>query len=429
MIQLSSLLRKVAINLASNIALPLTAFLTAPILAHGLGVSGRGEVAGATSPLFLLAIAGSMGLPEAVTYFWARSQSKLGSYLGTALWLTFLSGVALTVGVAMLRGVIARGHVELQLMIFVSILALVPTLLIGVVRGAAIGLQNFRFVFWERYISYGLRLLALVALWVSDALTSLNAVFAMAYVPLFGALAYIPMLGLRRPSFKPIEAGLIMYGLRMWAGSLSGVVLARLDQLLMVPLSSTTELGLYAAAVSIGELPLVVNASLREVLFAVDSAENSRRRMSQAARLSTAITAIICLALGLLLPFGLPILFGNEFAPAVQVCAILLVAVVVGNPGSIAGTALSAMGRPGLRSTSLALACVVNLAMILLLVPTLGATGAAFATLVGNIVSSVLVILCCRIFGGYSFLSFYGLRVEDLRYVRSLTVGICHRND
>ena len=79
---MSSLMRKVIVNSASNIAVPLTSFFSAPILAHALGVVGRGEVAGATAPLFLLATAGALGLPEAVTYFAARSRLNLGSFPG-----------------------------------------------------------------------------------------------------------------------------------------------------------------------------------------------------------------------------------------------------------------------------------------------------------------------------------------------------------
>lgn len=415
---MSSLVRKFVVNTASNVAIPLSSFLTAPILAHGLGVVGRGDVAGATAPLLVLAVAGSLGLPEAVTYYTARSRANLSSCLATALWLTLLSGCAFTICLYLLSGPLSRHELDLQKTMVTAGLALIPTLLIGVARGAAIGLQSFRLVFWERLFSNGARLLVLFGLWVSDHLSPLSAACSVAYVPLLGALAYIPLGISLRLTFLPINVRLIKYGARMWIGLLSGIMLSRIDQLFIIPLSSSVELGLYAVAVSISEVPLVLNTSLREVLFAADSAENNRERMARMARLSSLGTAIICLVVGAVCPVGIPFLFGSEFAAAIEVTAILLLAVAIGNPGSIAATALISTGRPGLRSLSLTVACAINIVALVILVPHIGALGAAWATLIGNIFSSTIAILFCRLYAGYGLLDFYGLRSNDFQKLR-----------
>jgi O-antigen/teichoic acid export membrane protein len=417
---MSSLMRKVVVNSASNIAVPLTSFFSAPILAHGLGVIGRGEVAGATAPLFLLAIAGSLGLPEAVTYFAARSRLNLSSFLGTALFLTAISGIVFTVGICFLSEVLASGDGDFKRMMILAAFALVPTLLISVIRAAAIGVQDFRLVFWERVVANVGRLLVLLALWACGALTPLSAVCILSFVPLVGALMYIPLFVSQRLAFRRLDTEVIKYGCRIWIGSLSGIMLSRIDQVLMVPLSSSAELGLYAVAVSISEVPLVLNASLREVLFAVDSVEPNRERMAQVGRLSSLVTTTICAAFAVLCPIGIPLLFGQEFSESLEVCLIMLLAVVIGNPGSIAGTALTSLGRPGLRSIALTAACVVNITIVILVVPAFGAVGAAWATLVANIVSSTLAILFCRFFGGYGLFDFYGLRTRDLRAIRGV---------
>jgi O-antigen/teichoic acid export membrane protein len=124
------------------------------------------------------------------------------------------------------------------------------------------------------------------------------------------------------------------------------------------------------------------------------------------------------LAIGLILaaclPFGLPLLFGADFSPAVPAAFILLAAVVLVIPGSIAGAGLSARGRPGMRSLSLLAACVLNVGALFLLVPSLGAVGAALATLIGNIVASQLNIVCINRVSGIPLRSFYGFRRSDL---------------
>ena len=51
----------------------------------------------------------------------------------------------------------------------------------------------------------------------------------------------------------------------------------------------------------------------------------------------------------------------------VVVTLILIMAIVLGNPGSVAGAGLSARGRPGLRSLSLGIAAAANVVAIVVL--------------------------------------------------------------
>jgi O-antigen/teichoic acid export membrane protein len=203
--------------------------------------------------------------------------------------------------------------------------------------------------------------------------------------------------------------------MRNWSGSLSGILVSRLDQALMVPLcSSTAQLGLYAVAVSISELPLVVNQAVRDVTFAAESQGPDADRLARATRLSTALTGAAAAAVGVLSVLFLTTLFGHDFAGAVVVTLVLLVAVVGGNPGSVAGMGLSARGRPGLRSLSLSLALVVDVVALVLLVPVLGAMGAALATLVANCTCAALNLYWLRRVFGLPVGSFLGLRRSDL---------------
>jgi O-antigen/teichoic acid export membrane protein len=219
--------------------------------------------------------------------------------------------------------------------------------------------------------------------------------------------------------------GLLNYGVRIWVGSLSGILLSRLDQVLMTPFAGTYQLGLYVVAVSVSELPLIINQAVRDVTFVTDAADSVDARLSSSARISTFLCATAALFLGVTMLWWIPFLFGDGFRPSIPVAAVLLAAVVLGTPGSIAGSGLSARGRPGLRSISLLVACLVNIAMLILLAPTLGAMGAALATLVGNVLSSNLnLVFLYRTFG-INPLQFYGLRRHDFttlaRFIKRMT--------
>lgn len=418
----SSTARNMSITLAGNMVPPLVALASGPILAQALGVEGRGAVAAATAPLALAITLVTFGIPEAVTYVVARRPGLVHAAARNATWLIVLAGLVATGGVLAVRPVLSGGSSEIEGLMAVAAVSVVPSLLLGVVRGVASGMDRWGMVARERVLSSVLRLVLLVPLWLTDTLTPLTATILLAMMPLTGALAYLRLPRRLAPQEADTDdeasvRSLGGYGLRLWVGSLSGVLLARIDQTLMTPLSSAYELGLYVVAVSVSELPLILHRAVRDVTFVADAHRQEDERLAAAARISTAISAVVALGLGLTMGWWIPVLFGAEFAGSVPVAAILLVGVVLGTSGSIAGAGLSARGRPGLRSIALLIACVANIAVLLVLVPQWGALGAAWATVVGYVLTSLLNLVFLRRLFGVRMRTFAGLRRSDVRLV------------
>lgn len=411
--------RNMSITLGGNLVPPLAALASGPILAQALGVEGRGAVAAATAPLALAITLVTFGVPESVTYVVARRPTLVRAAARNASWLILLAGFTATAGVVALRPWLSGGSTEIQGLMAVAAVSVVPSLLLGVVRGIASGMDQWGMVARERVLSSVLRLVLLVPLWLADALTPLTATILLAMMPLTGALAYVRLPRRLAPPEEDTAGeasvrSLGGYGLRLWVGSLSGVLLARVDQTLMTPLSSAYELGLYVVAVSVSELPLILHRAVRDVTFVADAHTHQDDRLAAAARISTALSVLVALGLGLTMGWWVPLLFGAEFAGAVPVAAVLLVGVVLGTSGSIAGAGLSARGRPGLRSIALLVACVANIAVLLVLVPTWGAMGAAWATVVGYLLTSLLNLIFLRRLFGVRMRTFAGLRRGDV---------------
>jgi len=411
-----SVSRNVAINAAGNLVPPVAAFVTSPLLAHALGVEGRGLVSAAQAPLLLFVAAATFGLPEATTYLVARFPKLLGLITRRVVVFVVLTGVLSLIALLGLRGPLSGGDPRVAALLTISAVALIPTLLLSVVRAAAIGQEAWTLVSVERSLSSLLRLGAIVLLIQLDSLTATSAVYINAWAPLTGAVLYCLLLrrrGTVKPPTVPSELAyrqIARYGSLVWIGSISGVFLARLDQSLMVPLSGVYELGLYAVAVSVAEIPLLVNNTVREVMFAADARSNNNVRLTYAARISGAICLTFAGLMAASIFWWFPLLFGEAFRPAITLTLLLLLATAVGPPGSVAGAALAARGRPGLRSLALLGAFAVNLTLILLLVPVYGALGAGIATLAGNLVSSnINIVMASRL---------YSLRVSDFYVLR-----------
>lgn len=407
----------------------MVALFSGPILAQALGVEGRGQVAAATAPLTLMVTVATFGVPEAVTWVVARSRHLARNAAGRGIAILTAAGLLATAAVALSPGWLSGGKPSVQQLIIIASLAIVPTLLVGVLRGVASAMQNWRLVTIERMLTSSLRLLALIPFWLTGSLTPLVATITIAAMPALGALVYIGQVRRLDPraSSVPRESrvpGLLGYGVRIWVGGLSGILLSRVDQVLMTPLAGTYQLGLYVVAVSVSELPLIIHLSVRDVTFVSDASDSVDDRLTASGRISTFLCAGAAVFLGVTMLWWLPYLFGEGFRASLPVAAVLLLAVVLNTPGSISGSGLSARGRPGLRSISLTVACLINVALLLVLVPQFGAMGAAFATLAGNTIFSTLNLLFLSRVFGVPARHFFGLRRSDIatlvRFARRL---------
>lgn len=413
---------KILVTLFGFTTAPLAGFLTAPILAQGLGVAERGEVTAATAPLALGMSVFTMGLPEATTFFVARNPQKVRSILlksTSILVFPALLGTALF----LLLGPYFSAHNDfLKNIMAICTLMLLPSLWLGVLRGAALGLEGFKWAATERTFTSVSKLLIILCLYLSDSLTVLSGSLAIGITCFIGIFIYIPFVFNSKYKNKDNSTDIdrkqiLAYGMRQWFGSLAGILLARLDQLLMVPLANSYELGIYVVAVALADLGIIVNKALREVIFALESQETSGERVAQAARISNLATALIGCLVAVSSYWLIPLLFGDEFSPAWIVTVILVVASILGNPGSLAGTGLSASGRPELRSWSLVAGCIVNVILMLLLVPQHGAIGAAFATMGGSITAANGNLLFTKKVLNTKYSDFLFIKRKDLKLI------------
>lgn len=418
--------RNIAMSLVGNFFPPLAVLVTAPILARQLGVDGRGELAAATAP-FLLAVAiGTFGLPDAVTNALARN-SRLRSTgwfaISSTLAVAGFSSVALT---AWASPMLASGGSDgLATVMTIATVATIPGLLVALLRGTAAGEHRWGVVALERILNGTLRVSGIVVLAAVDQLTLVTATGVTVIAPVCAGAAYLLLI--KQPAhIDPPEATplrrVFAFGTRAWLGSVAGILLMRVDQLLVLPLAGSGQLGLYSVAVNVSEVPLIINSATREVMFSSDAAERDNARAAIAARTTFIACAVFSLLVFSPIEWWLPLLFGEEFRAAIPMALVAVVAVLVGVPGSIAGASVSARGRPGLRSLSILAACLANVALIFVLVPTLGGTGAAIATLAGNLISSNMCIAFAVRLHGFTWRDFYGIRWSDFAaIVRAVT--------
>ncbi|WP_148222521.1 lipopolysaccharide biosynthesis protein [Rhodococcus opacus] len=405
-----------ASNGFGNLAPPFFMLFVSVLLARELGVDGRGEVGAAVAPYLLATSIAAFGVPDAVTYFVARHGGVTRQLARFATAIMAGGGAAVAVAFFCLRGVLSGGLPSVATGMAWASLAIVPVLFVGLVRGVAAGLGLWRLVATEKFVGAASRLIAILILQLMNELNSVNAAIAIAFGPAVGLVVY---LGLPYSSsvcdIGPRHRYSVYgkYSMKIWIGSIAGILLMRIDQVLIVPLSDVFELGLYIVAVNVGEVILVVSNTVREVIFSADAQKSDDKRLARAARLTALASGILVLLISVSAPIWFPTVFGEEFRDATPLAVVMLIAVLLGVPGSIAGAGLSARGKPELRSIALVIACVLNVALLLVLVPPWGAWGAVLATLLGNLLSSNLNVVFMKRNFGHRFRDYYGIRYTD----------------
>ena len=197
------------------------------------------------------------------------------------------------------------------------------------------------------------------------------------------------------------------YSLRDWTRSaaafmavaVAATVSERIDILLMGLIASPAEVAVYAVAVRFAQT-VVVAASAAGAVMAPHLVErledllSGRREELQVLIRSTARTALYVSLIALVgFALGGPLflkLFGAHYTKAYAPLVVLALGQVVCALMGPAAAVATLSGQPSIAITALMAGIVVNAALNLLLVPTLGANGAGLATASGMICASVV---------------------------------------
>ncbi|MEZ5239767.1 MAG: oligosaccharide flippase family protein [Microthrixaceae bacterium] len=143
----------------------------------------------------------------------------------------------------------------------------------------------------------------------------------------------------------------LRYGLKSALSTVPGSANARLDQIIMAGLVSTSDLGLYAAAVGWSQISQPVMRGLIAVTMPFVSGAHDHERAARVRRLTTlgAATVAVLAVLGVAATLVLwgP-LYGDAFASALPAALVLVVAALVLQYNVMLGNVLRSLDRPGL---------------------------------------------------------------------------------
>lgn len=384
-----------------NVVLTLCGLITGPLVARSIGADGRGLLAAILVPLGIAPFVLAFGLTTYSSRI-AATRTPVAKIVGTFVFLAAAIGIVfLPIGLfgAHLLG---QGNPTVTLFLAIGVCVMPVTLAGGILSSVALGHERWNLVSAQQLIPPVGAAIAFGALYAANELTLARAAgitIALSVVSL------VPMLRVLRGSGRPrFDRGLagsgVAFGSQVWFVSLSQLMNHRLDQLLMVKLTTARELGLYAVAATIAGLPAMFTSAVGQAIFP-RVADGDSSIVGRTSRVGLALIACTCAIGALLVPVLLPFLFGPDFEEAVPAALILLVATVAISGAGVLGTALSTRDRPGIPGLGEVWAIVVTVVGLLILLPVLGGVGAALVSVAAYSVNFAwLLFMARRRFGG-----------------------------
>lgn len=186
---------------------------------------------------------------------------------------------------------------------------------------------------------------------------------------------------------------LLRYGTPLAAGGLVYWGLTSLDRFLLKHISGLSELGIYSMAVNFSALALIVQSIFSTIwapmVFKWVNENRNLDRIAPTVRIMLGVVVILLCLAGLASPL-IPLLLPAEYAPVQFILVSSMIFPLFYTLTEVTAIGINVTKQTWLITLSAAIALLLNLGLLYLLIPPLGAKGAAIATSVAFWLFSVL---------------------------------------
>lgn len=367
--------------------------LTGIFTARSLGPTDRGSLALVVSIAGICALVGALGTNVAVRRHLPRQSANRGGYYR----VTVLLIVPLTI-------------------VLLAVTYLVATYVDPDFGDPAVGLAFIGYGIAYYFSNQWLDLLnAMGRLRTSSMVNALGTLFCFALVVPIAllhpslaltawaytasvvaqvALSMVLIRLSRGPAERPRGARLLLRdGSRLLGFNVGQTLAYQGDTVLLGALSSSYQVGMYAVAVSPAAVLRIPSTALGQVLFH-DVAAGATTKVAVLRRIAVLLAFLVPVAavVWALAGWLIELVYGSSYGAAVEPFRILLVAELLLSPFIILGRTLAGIGRTWSASACGLLGLVLIVIFCLILVPSMGASGAALASAIAYGAMSALAI-------------------------------------
>jgi O-antigen/teichoic acid export membrane protein len=443
-----------ALSVFAQVAPLLSGTILSVVLARTLGPTGNGEYALLATTLGIATLVASVGLNSGLTYEVSRGGWSLRRAMHTSYRLGLGLGV-LAIGLAAGFYALARHSVFDGIGTGVLVLALVsaPFLIQYQFASAlALGVESFG-VYSVLEVVHSLSIVLIgvglaIPFGLEGAIAGLTAAGLLSAAVGRVLLARQSRRAQAVPASRAEDEALgraTRYGVLSWLANLLQQVNYRFDLFILGGFATTRDVGLYSVAVTIAGIGWVLPQALQTVLFpraaGLDAAarsgeithEESDDTVARACRHVVLLLPAIAVGLAVLLFVVVPLLYGSRFDQTRWLGMVLLPGVLSLSVGKVLATVIAGRGKPVYNLYVGLITAPLTLGLYFALIPPLHDWGAALATTLSYMLSTMIIAMFFRRLTGITLvralvpgradLRDYGIALRALRARVSLQPG------
>lgn len=196
--------------------------------------------------------------------------------------------------------------------------------------------------------------------------------------------------------FKPISKKLISFGIPVFATSVGGRFIAYIDTLILTYYGNLTEVGIYNVVLPSALIFLFFGRAIAAIAFPMSAelwVKKDERRLAAGVKLIHQnvfiFTIPALLTVTAFSEFLITSLFGEVYEVGAFPLQILLIGVLFYIVASVNNHIIAGIGQPKTVTKIILSSAVVNTVLNLILIPSYGMVGAAFATTVSYIIAYI----------------------------------------
>jgi O-antigen/teichoic acid export membrane protein len=410
--------------LGGQVAMTAIGVLTGIITARWLGPHDRGLFQLLILLPTMLSNFVKLGIPQASVYFMRRKGASPSAIASNALWFAFTTGTLLSVACWFgrdwfLRRLLKGAPPELV----APTLALVPFVLLQFyLLGVAQAQERFREYNVRQIVPNVLSLVGMFVVLVVLHRGLVGAVLTQAAIVVFMSVWLTVRVHREAPLAPRVDAtllrGMLGFGAKSYVQTLAATLHLRIDQYLIAYLlKSPGDVAYYAIGVNLVSLLLKIPDATGTVLFprlAASAERDAHLATVRVCRNTLFLTALGMVALAVLGPLGIPILYGHRFDRAIRPMLILLPGALMMALYQILTRSFTSHARQEINILAAVTALCLNVALNLVLIPRFGIEGAAVANGLSYGTAATILLVAFVRQSGHSLRETLVVRESDL---------------
>jgi O-antigen/teichoic acid export membrane protein len=426
----SALLRDALITIVSRVGIAVLIFATDVALARLLGPSAKGRFSLVLLTSQLAAVIVGFGMDAALGVIAGRDRESARRGLANALvWSAVVGGFAVVL-LSVAYGVPGPGRPEGPLsqlipglndrQFLMAALAVPGETFFALGLFALLGRKRVADYAISRLVRRGVLLVlilgaAAIARLSLDVALVLNLVALAATAVAILWFAWRADIGPTRPD-GTLLAEELRFGSRAVLGTIAERLLFRADTFLVNIFMGVRATGIYSVTQSLAETLWYIPNALGTVMFsrAVDPNAEAGRIAAVMTRTTLAFTAVIAIPAFLLGPRFVRAVYGPQFADAGVALRFILPGVVAYSVVAVLTRYVTGRGRPGTTTLIVLGGLAANIALNIVLIPSVGISGAAAASSISYTATALVMVAAFTRLSGQGWLETLVVRPSDI---------------